>query len=198
MELCAGFWKAGIEKRLDWKRTIFWNVAPFSPVNVHRRFGKTYFLHLKGRNILSKQGWNKQRAASASFFFVAFSAYLLLRLYSGTVRFSGRTAPAGHCRENLRFNSLVLTVIGQLQYLNRCTRTCNRSLLDFWIMALHKIIDIRYKMHLGFYMVLDNNTVCLQSPFGVSKNCGSQTNWASHMRFAADYSETLEVFYWPQ
>jgi hypothetical protein len=39
-------------------------------------------------------------------------------------------------------------------------------------------------------------TVCPQSPFGVLKNCGAQTNWASHMRFAADYSETLEVFYW--
>jgi hypothetical protein len=30
------------------------------------------------------------------------------------------------------------------------------------------------------------------------KNCGAQTNWASHMRFAADHSETLEIFYWPQ
>jgi hypothetical protein len=29
------------------------------------------------------------------------------------------------------------------------------------------------------------------------KNCGAQTNWASHMRFAADYSETLEVFFLP-
>jgi hypothetical protein len=43
-----------------------------------------------------------------------------------------------------------------------------------------------------------HNTVCPQSPFGVLKNCGDQTNWASHMRFVADYSETLEVFYWPQ
>jgi hypothetical protein len=42
------------------------------------------------------------------------------------------------------------------------------------------------------------NTVCPQSPFGVLKNCGAQTNWASHMQFAADYSEILEVFYWPQ
>jgi hypothetical protein len=32
-------------------------------------------------------------------------------------------------------------------------------------------------------------------PFGFLKNCGAQTNWASHMRFAADYSETLEVFF---
>jgi hypothetical protein len=40
--------------------------------------------------------------------------------------------------------------------------------------------------------------VCPQSPFGVLKNCGMQTNWASRMRFAADHSETLEAFYWPQ
>jgi hypothetical protein len=31
-------------------------------------------------------------------------------------------------------------------------------------------------------------TVCPQSPFGVLKNCGAQTNWASNMLFAADYS----------
>jgi hypothetical protein len=41
-----------------------------------------------------------------------------------------------------------------------------------------------------------NNTVCPQSPLGVLKNCSAQTNWASHMRFAADYSETLEVFFY--
>jgi hypothetical protein len=48
-------------------------------------------------------------------------------------------------------------------------------------------------------------TVCPQSPFGVLKNCGAQTNWASHMRFAAGYSEILEVFlcrqqmtWWPE
>jgi hypothetical protein len=38
-------------------------------------------------------------------------------------------------------------------------------------------------------------TVCPQSPLGVLKNCGAQTNCASHMRFAADYSETLKVFF---
>jgi hypothetical protein len=37
------------------------------------------------------------------------------------------------------------------------------------------------------------STVCPQSSFGVLKNCGAQTNLASHMRFAADYSETLDV-----
>jgi hypothetical protein len=42
------------------------------------------------------------------------------------------------------------------------------------------------------------SAVCQESPFGVLKICGAQTNWASHMRFAADRSETLEVFYWPQ
>jgi hypothetical protein len=43
----------------------------------------------------------------------------------------------------------------------------------------------------------DKHTVCPQSPLGVSKNCGAQTNWASHVRFAADYSETVEVFFYP-
>jgi hypothetical protein len=38
-------------------------------------------------------------------------------------------------------------------------------------------------------------TVCPLSPFGVLKNCGAQTNWASQMRFAADHSETVEVFF---
>jgi phytoene/squalene synthetase len=36
--------------------------------------------------------------------------------------------------------------------------------------------------------------MCPQSPFGVLKNCGAQTNWASHIRFVADYSET-QVFF---
>jgi hypothetical protein len=30
---------------------------------------------------------------------------------------------------------------------------------------------------------------------GVLKNCGEQTNSASHMRFTADYSEILGVLY---
>jgi hypothetical protein len=38
-------------------------------------------------------------------------------------------------------------------------------------------------------------TVWPQSPLGVLKNCGAQTNWAGHMRFVADYSESLEVFF---
>jgi hypothetical protein len=41
---------------------------------------------------------------------------------------------------------------------------------------------------------ITKHTVCPQSPLGVLKNCGAQTNWASHMWFAAEYSETLEVF----
>jgi hypothetical protein len=40
------------------------------------------------------------------------------------------------------------------------------------------------------------STVCPQSPLGVLKNCGAKTNWASHMQFAADYSETKEVFFY--
>jgi hypothetical protein len=35
------------------------------------------------------------------------------------------------------------------------------------------------------------HTVCPQSPVTVLKNCGVQTN----LRFAADHSETLEVFF---
>jgi hypothetical protein len=31
-----------------------------------------------------------------------------------------------------------------------------------------------------------DNTVCPQSPLGVLKNCGAQTNWASHMWFVAE------------
>jgi hypothetical protein len=31
------------------KRTIFWAVAPCSPLKVNRRFGRTYSLHLQGR-----------------------------------------------------------------------------------------------------------------------------------------------------
>jgi hypothetical protein len=43
----------------------------------------------------------------------------------------------------------------------------------------------------------DKHTGCPQSPLGVLKNCGAPTNSASHMRFATDYSETLEVFFIP-
>jgi hypothetical protein len=39
-------------------------------------------------------------------------------------------------------------------------------------------------------------TVCPKSRLRVLKNCGAQTDLASHMRFAADYSETLEVFFY--
>jgi hypothetical protein len=39
-------------------------------------------------------------------------------------------------------------------------------------------------------------TVCPQGPVGVLKNCGAQTNGANHMRFAADHSETMEVFFY--
>jgi hypothetical protein len=42
--------------------------------------------------------------------------------------------------------------------------------------------------------LLKAGTVCPQSVFGVLKNCGAQTNWASYMRFAADHSETMSVF----
>jgi hypothetical protein len=64
---------------------------------------------------------------------------------------------------------------------------CFETILDF-ILGVPKCINTQNR---GY-------TVCPQSPFGVLKNCGAQTNWASHMRFAADYSETLEDLYWPQ
>jgi hypothetical protein len=35
------------------KSTIFWDITPCSPLNVNRRFGGTYRLHLQGRRILS-------------------------------------------------------------------------------------------------------------------------------------------------
>jgi hypothetical protein len=31
--------------------TVFWDVTPCSQVEVHGRFGRTYFLHLQGRRI---------------------------------------------------------------------------------------------------------------------------------------------------
>jgi hypothetical protein len=38
------------------KRTIFWDIAPCSPLKVNRRFGGTYPFHLQGRkNKLSKK-----------------------------------------------------------------------------------------------------------------------------------------------
>jgi hypothetical protein len=40
-------------------------------------------------------------------------------------------------------------------------------------------------------------TVCPKSPFGVWKS-GALTNWANHMRLAADYIESLDGFHWPQ
>jgi hypothetical protein len=36
---------------LNTKITIFWDITPYSPLNVNRRFGGTYRLHLQGRKI---------------------------------------------------------------------------------------------------------------------------------------------------
>jgi hypothetical protein len=30
---------------------VFWDAAPYSPVEVHRRFGGMYYLHLQGRRV---------------------------------------------------------------------------------------------------------------------------------------------------
>jgi hypothetical protein len=60
------------------------------------------------------------------------------------------------------------------------------------------VAQVEGKIFAYFYAVAvkcHSSTVCPQSPFGVLKNCGAQINWASHMWFAADYSETLEVFF---
>jgi hypothetical protein len=44
-------------------------------------------------------------------------------------------------------------------------------------------------------------TACPQSPLGVLKNCGAQTNWASHMRFVhrgfcrASYKRCTDCFH---
>jgi hypothetical protein len=32
------------------KSTIFWDITPYSPLSINRRFGKTYCLHLQCRN----------------------------------------------------------------------------------------------------------------------------------------------------
>jgi hypothetical protein len=60
---------------------------------------------------------------------------------------------------------------------------------------VHTINNFVWLDSLYFPLLQWGYTVCPQSPFGVLKNCGAQTNWTSHMRFAADYSETLEVFF---
>jgi hypothetical protein len=43
--------KAGFEVLIAvvMKSTFFWDITPFSPLKVNRRFGETYGLHLQGR-----------------------------------------------------------------------------------------------------------------------------------------------------
>jgi hypothetical protein len=36
------------------KSTIFWDITPYSPLKVNRRFWGTYRLHLQGRRIISR------------------------------------------------------------------------------------------------------------------------------------------------
>jgi hypothetical protein len=42
------------------KSTIFWDITPCSPMNVNRRFGRTYRLHLQGRRI----SWTRSQRES--------------------------------------------------------------------------------------------------------------------------------------
>jgi hypothetical protein len=37
------------------KNTIFWDITPCSPLEVNRRFGETYRLHLQGRKISQRE-----------------------------------------------------------------------------------------------------------------------------------------------
>jgi hypothetical protein len=39
----------GVLAAVVMKSTIFWDITPCSPLNVDRRFGGTYRLHLQGR-----------------------------------------------------------------------------------------------------------------------------------------------------
>jgi hypothetical protein len=43
------------------KSTIFWDTTPCSPLNVNRRFGGTYRLHLQGRKISSARNQRESR-----------------------------------------------------------------------------------------------------------------------------------------
>jgi hypothetical protein len=46
--------------------SIFWDITPCSPLNVNRRFGRTYRLHLQGRRI--SEATNQRKALLASCF----------------------------------------------------------------------------------------------------------------------------------
>jgi hypothetical protein len=37
---------------------VFWDAVPYSPVEVHQRFGGMYYLHLQGRRV--SQAGNQQ------------------------------------------------------------------------------------------------------------------------------------------
>jgi hypothetical protein len=59
-----------VEEKTEMKNIIFWDMTPCSQLNVNRRFGGTYHLHLQGqRNKLSKkqQAGGKQNYGSDMF-----------------------------------------------------------------------------------------------------------------------------------
>jgi hypothetical protein len=48
------------------KSTIFWDITPCSPLNVNRRFGGTYRLHLQGRRISRERNQRERRCQEPS------------------------------------------------------------------------------------------------------------------------------------
>jgi hypothetical protein len=48
------------------KRTIFWDVTPFSPVDVHRSFGGTCCLHLQGSKVSQTRNWKDGKQSEPS------------------------------------------------------------------------------------------------------------------------------------
>jgi hypothetical protein len=50
------------EKDASLKNTMFFDVSPFSPLQVHLRFHGHYYLHLQGRSV--SQATDQQEAGS--------------------------------------------------------------------------------------------------------------------------------------
>jgi hypothetical protein len=61
---CCFIWKewSDPENLLEQRSTVVWDVTPFSPVGLHRRFGGTYCLYLQGQTV--SQASSQQDAGS--------------------------------------------------------------------------------------------------------------------------------------
>jgi hypothetical protein len=70
-------WSLTLKKnqRLSVKSTVFWDVTPFSPAEVHRRFVGTYCHHPHSKKQKASRG--RGYAVLASFFIAGFSLGLL-------------------------------------------------------------------------------------------------------------------------